>query len=117
MLYPQQIPLNARKQIFQTIGWGIFLICITKTFMQKHPDFLQPLDFVWIVLAVGYVVNGVKVSMKLGSLKLIDLSYYPTRVMFVVYSVLTLVILAFAFIYHNYYQDMLVTSPYDYHYN
>jgi len=112
MTYPQ-LSLNIRKQMLETIGVCIFVFCIVKTFCKKTVDPFQPLDLVWVFMGLIYIYRGLRATNTIKQIKLIDLTDYPTRVMLVVYSINVAVLIAFAYIYHNYYQQTVITSPFD----
>jgi uncharacterized membrane protein len=108
-----QLSLNIRKQMLEVIGVCIFVFCIVKTYCQKASDPSQPLDFIWLGLGLFYIYRGLRATNTIKQIKLVDLTDYPTKVMFVVYSINIAVIIAFAYIYHNYYQESIITSPFD----
>jgi len=110
-----EVSLNARKQILQSIGWVMFIFCIGKTYLNAEDNKANFYDVFWILFAVLYIFRGLKLTNdKVIKLKFVNLNHPPTRVMFVIYGLLMAVIISFGIIYNLYYNEMMITSPYDY---
>ncbi len=111
-----EVSLNARKQILQSIGWVMFLFCIGTAYIKTETNKTSFYDLIWVLLAVLYILRGLKLNNNnVIKLKFVNLNHPPTRVMLVIYGLLLAVVIGFGVIYNLYYEEMMITSPYDHY--